>query len=128
MTSWRRYLGANIGHDAVLWSSHFEIRYNPHGDMLLFLTDYEVRKICDNNLNIPKPKTSGHLWIKVPEAMEYQCLSLMQTARKISIKGTIRMYQYKDSDRKNVTLRMKNICKLKDKKEKGCILESLQTA
>ena len=118
MSTYRKYLGANKGHDATLWSNRFEIRYRKDGMMLLFLKDYEVRKISQNNLNSPKPKHSSHMWIKVPEHLRKKLLELVESSRKISIKGKIESYRYKDSNERNVSINLYDINQVKPKKTK----------
>ena len=118
MSTYRKYLGANKGHDAILWSNKFEVRYRKDGMMLLFLKDYEVKKIRENNLNTPKPKHSSHMWIKVPERLEKKLLELVESSRKISIKGKIQDYKYKNSNERNVSLNLYDLYQVKPKKAK----------
>lgn len=118
MSTYRRYLGANIGRDAVLWTSDFEIRENESGQTLLLIKDYEIKKIFQNNISAPKPKSLDHLWIKIPSHLERSCKETIEASRKISIKGCIKSYRYKNSCERNVTLDLHSIYQLKPKKTK----------
>lgn len=118
MSSYRKYLGANIGNDATLHSNRFEICRSKIGEMLLLLKDYEVRKISHNNLNSPKPKHSSHMWIKVPDYLEKTCIDLYDSSRKICVKGKISEYRYKNSNKKNVSLDLYELFQVKPKRKK----------
>lgn len=118
MSSYRKYLGANIGNIATLHSNKFELCKSKSGETLLLLKDYEVKKISNNNLSSPKPKHSSHIWIKVPEYLERTCIDVYDSSRKIAIRGKLREYRYKDSNRRNVTINMDNIYQVKPKKTK----------
>ena len=116
MSTYRKYLGANVGHEAVLHSNNFELINNKCGYSLLLLKDYEVKHIKKNNLNVPRPKHSGHLWVKVPDWLLGKSKKISDIAKKISLRGVIYRYNYKDKEGKNVTINLKDINLLKPKK------------
>ena len=118
MSGFRKYLGSNIGNEATLWSNNYEIKYRKDGAMLLLLQDYEVKKISHNRLSRPKPKSSGHLWIMVPEHLERKTKEIADASRKISLKGRIYSYTYKYKEGRNASLNLEQVWQVKPKKTK----------